>query len=340
MVGNQNTVSRRGFLAGATACVTATTGCVGSIPGLGSSGNQYPSEDMRYIVPFSQGGGTDTYARQVGPAISEEAGAGVAVENVPGASSLRGTAELLNASSDGYTFGAFNPPSTPISYLVYDPGWNIKNLVPLATYGRTPYAVFADPSLNIEGMPDLISRYQNGDLNQFAGLGRGGIVHVAANVMRNQYDLNYNQYVGYDGAGPAIQAAVSGEVPVVATTDTAAVSAVESNDLSPVAILSSQGSSVFPDAPSPSDFGLTSIDYIGQLTRGMYLPAGTPTDVRDTLSGIIESALQRDSIQNWSEQTGNIIEYGGPETARTALVESLNQISEQVDVNSIVNSTN
>jgi tripartite-type tricarboxylate transporter receptor subunit TctC len=337
MVSNRNDLSRRGFLAGATATLTATAGCVGSLPGTGGSGNQYPSEDMRYIVPFSQGGGTDTYARQIGPALSEEAGVGVAVENIPGASSLRGTRQLLNAQPDGYTFGAFNPPSTPISYLVYNPGWNIKNLVPVATYGRTPYAVFANPDLGIKGLPDLVSRYKSGDLTQFAGLGRGGIVHVAANVMRKQYDLAYKKYVGYDGAGPAIQAAVSGEVPVVATTDTAAVSAVESNDLSPVAILSSQGSSVFPEAPSPTDFGLASIDYIGQLTRGMYLPAGTPTDVRDTLSNNIKSVLQRKSIQNWSKKTGNVVEYGGPKRARKALVNSLDQISKKVDINSIVN---
>lgn len=337
MVSNRDSLSRRGFIAGTTATLTATAGCIGSLPGTGGGSSEYPSEDMRYIVPFSQGGGTDTYARQLGPAISEEAGVGVAVENVPGASSLRGTQKLLKAKPDGYTFGAFNPPSTPISYLVYNPGWKIKNLVPVATYGRTPYAIFADPKLNIEGLPDLIDRYKNGDLTKFAGLGRGGIVHVAANVMRTQYDLAYKQYVGYDGAGPAIQAAVSGEVPVVATTDTAAVSAVESNDISPVAILSSQGSSVFPDAPSPSDFGLASIDYIGQLTRGMYLPAGTSKDIRDKLSSNIKSALQRKSIQNWSKKTGNVIEYGGPERARQALVESLDQISKKVDINKIVN---
>lgn len=324
-------LSRRRFLAGAAAGTAALAGCTGD------SGGEYPSKDLTYIVPFSQGGGTDTYARKIIPEVSNELGTGIAIENVPGAASLKGTGELLNSESDGYTFGGFNPPSTPISYLVHDPSWDITKLTPVCTFARTPYAVFARPDLNIEGLKDLASRYKNGDLSKFSGLGRGGIVHIAANVMKSDYGLQYDQYVGYDGAGPALKAAVSGEVPVVATTDTAAKSAVDSGDLEPVSIMSSQGSNIFPDAPSPSDEGYESIDYIGQLTRCIFLPPETSTDRRDTLKGAIESALKNDAVQSWSEKTGNVVEYGGPEKAKQALNDSIETIPKKVNLDEVTN---
>lgn len=327
------TLSRRGFLAATTAAsMTAIAGCAGS-----STGGEYPSKDMTFIVPFSQGGGTDTYSRKVVPAISEELDSGIAIENVPGAASLKGTGKLVKSKSTGYTFGGFNPPSTPISYLVHEPSWDITKLVPVATFARTPYAVFARPEFEIKGMKDLIGRYQNGELEKFAGLDRGGIVHVAANVMKSEYDLNYNQYVGYDGGGPAVKAAIAGEVPVVATTDTAAMSAVDSGDLEPVVILSSEGSNVFPDTPSPSDDGLSSIDYIGQLTRCMFLPPGTDTEKRDTLKSAVKAALQRDAVQQWSENTGNIVKFGNHEQAKEALVSSIETIPKKVDLAEITN---
>lgn len=331
MARNNSAKTRRGFLATAGAGAAALAGCTS----LQAGGGEYPSEDITYIVPFSQGGGTDTYARKVMSQVSDELGVGIAIENIPGAASLRGTAEILRAEPDGYTFGGFNPPSTPISYLVHQPDWDITKLMPVCTYARTPYGIYANPDRNIEGLEDLVNRYQSGDLEQFAGLGRGGIVNLAAIVMKSEFGLEYEQYVAYDGAGPAIKAAVSDEVPVVAATDTAAQSAVESGDLEVVSILSSKGSSVFPDAPTPSGAGFSSIDYIGQLTRCMFLPPETPTDVRDTLADGIESALQTEEVQSWSEQTGNIVEYGPPESAEEALVNSVNTIPEKVDMSKI-----
>ncbi|WP_435156693.1 Bug family tripartite tricarboxylate transporter substrate binding protein [Haladaptatus sp. DFWS20] len=330
MTGNKTRLSRRTFLAGAVASSTLLAGCSGS-----SGNSKFPSKDMNYIVPFSQGGGTDTYARKIVPEIGNALDVGIAIENVPGAASLKGTGEILKSKPDGYTFGGFNPPSTPISYLVHDPSWDITNLVPVATYARTPYAIFARPGLEIEGVQDLTERYKKGDLSKFAGLARGGIVHTAANVMKKEYDLNYEKYIGYDGGGPAIKAAISGEVPVVATTDTAAMSAVESGDLEPVAILSSEGSNVFKDAPSPSDDGLPSIDYIGQLTRCMFLPKGTDTKKRDTIEDAVKSALQSDSVQKWSKKTGNVVEFGDHEMAKKALTESIETIPKKVNLDEI-----
>ncbi|WP_193364791.1 Bug family tripartite tricarboxylate transporter substrate binding protein [Natrinema versiforme] len=328
---NSASATRRRLIIAAGTGTAALAGC----SSLQTSGGEYPSKNITYIVPFSQGGGTDTYARKIMPQVSNELDVGVAVENAPGAASLKGAAQILRSKPDGYTFGGFNPPSTPISYLVHQPDWDITKLMPVCTYARTPYGIFANPEHNITGLQDLVERYQSGDLEKFAGLGRGGIVNLAAIVMKNDYDLNYDQYVAYDGAGPAIKAAVSGEVPVVATTDTAAQSAVESGDLETVSILSTDGSSVFPEAPSPSDAGFSSIDYIGQLTRCMYLPPETPTDIRDTLADAVKAALQTDEVQTWSNQTGNIVEYGPPERARKALEDSINTIPEKVDMSNL-----
>ncbi len=155
--------------------------------------------------------------------------------------------------------------------------------------------------------------------------------------MRTEYNLEYDRYVSYGGGGPAIRAAVSGEVPIVATTDTAASGAVASGDLEPITILSSRGSSIFPDAPSPSDEGFSSIDYIGQLTRCMFLPPGTDTGKRATLEQAVQTALQKNSAQKWAKQTGNTVEFGDHEAARNALKRSLDTIQQRINIDEIMN---
>lgn len=326
---------RREFLkytgAMSAAAMTGLAGCSGD------DGGEYPTEDLRYIVPFSEGGGTDTYARQVIPQMSEELDAEIAIENISGAASLRGTGELYNSDSDGYTFGGFNPPSTPVSAMVNPPEYEMTDLKGVGAYARTPFVIVANPDYGIEGFDDLLSRYEEGELEIFSGKERGGVDHVLALLMQGneEYDFSWDRYVGYDGSGPAVQATISDEVPAAISTDTAAAGAVEDGRVDPVVCLSSEGTSVFPDLESVTDLDYPNIDFLGQLRRCMYVPEGTDDEKIEVLSSALETALQTDEVQEWSENTGNVIDYGGPDAADSALQDAFDQIPENVDLEEV-----
>lgn len=303
----------------------------------GDGAGDYPSEDMRYIIPFSEGGGTDTYARQLIPIMGDELGVNIQIENIPGAASLRGTGELYHSEPDGYTFGGFNPPSTPVSAMVNPPDYDLQELEGIGAYARTPFVIVANPDYGVENMEDLISRYQDGELEIFAGKEKGGVDHVLALLMKNneEYQLDWDRYVGYQGSGPAVQAVVSDEVPVSISTDTAAQGAVEDGRAETVVGLSSEGSEVFPDIQSVTDEGYPNIDFLGQLRRGMYAPPDTSEDHIQVLTEALEAALQTDDMQSWSEETGNVIEYGGPEAANDAVQQAFEQVPENVDLEQV-----
>jgi len=44
------------------------------------------------------------------------------------------------------------------------------------------------------------------------------------------------------------------------------------------------------------------------------------------LTGALEAALQTDEVQSWSDETGNVVEYGGPESASNAVADAFEQI--------------
>lgn len=334
MIGNTrgDTGTRREFLrAVSAAAAVGLAGCTGG------GGGEYPNEDLRYIIPFSEGGGTDTYARQVIPEMANELGVEIAIENVSGAASLRGTGELHTADNDGYTFGGFNPPSTPVSYMVNPQDWDITELEGVGAYARTPFVIIANPNYEIEGFEDMLSRYADGELEIFSGKERGGVDHVIALLMRDneEYNLQWDRYVGYDGSGPAVQATISDEVPVAISTDTAAAGAVEDERADAVVCLSSQGTNVFPDLDNVTDHDYPNIDFVGQLRRCMYAPPGTDGEHADTLADALETALETDAVQEWSEETGNVVEFGSPEDANTALQDAMEQVPENVDLEEV-----
>ena len=79
---------------------------------------------IHLIVPYVPGGGTDTLSRLLAPAIAEEFGQQVVVENRAGAGSTIGTLAVAKAAPDGHTLGmidsAFITNPSLMAKLPYD----------------------------------------------------------------------------------------------------------------------------------------------------------------------------------------------------------------------------
>ena len=63
----------------------------------------YPSQPVRWIVPYSAGGGTDNLARSLAEAMQPSLGQPLIIDNRPGASTNIGVSVLMQAKPDGYT---------------------------------------------------------------------------------------------------------------------------------------------------------------------------------------------------------------------------------------------
>lgn len=329
-------MNRRSFAkrVGAVSAVSLTSlaGCLEEDNG---GGGDYPSEDIRWIIPFGEGGGTDVYAREMGPHLSDELGVNIAIENISGAASLRGTGEMMQSEPDGYTVAAYNPPSTPVSEMVTPQDYDLEEATGLGLFASTPFVVVANPEHEIEDYADLIDRYDDGELRNFSGKERGGVDHVMAMVMRNTHGLDWQQYVGYDGSGPAVEATLSGEVPAAVSTDTAALSAVADGGVDLVTVLAEGGSSVFPDEEPITDQGYDEIDYIVELSRGMYAPPDTPDEVVEVWEDALETVMTSEEMEEWSEETGNEILFGTGEEAEEVVHEAYEQVPEAIDLDEV-----
>src|SRR5437870_735349 len=88
-------MKRRQFLRLSAAAIAAA-----ATPAFGQA---YPARPVRIIVPFAPGGPTDVAARLIAQKLSEDLKHNFIVENVAGASSNIGTAQVAKMAPDGYT---------------------------------------------------------------------------------------------------------------------------------------------------------------------------------------------------------------------------------------------
>src|SRR4029453_3958493 len=72
-------------------------------PGLAHAQQSFPSKPIRFIVPFTAGGGTDVIARMLGQKIPESWGKPGVIENRTGAGGTIRAHIVAKATPDGHT---------------------------------------------------------------------------------------------------------------------------------------------------------------------------------------------------------------------------------------------
>src|ERR1700760_4268599 len=86
--------------------VLAITLAVSARPGIAQSpAPNYPTQNIRMIISFGAGGGSDIIGRIVAQRLQDKLGQTVVVENRAGAGGLLGNEAIANAPKDGYTVG-------------------------------------------------------------------------------------------------------------------------------------------------------------------------------------------------------------------------------------------
>ncbi|MFZ9530657.1 MAG: tripartite tricarboxylate transporter substrate-binding protein, partial [Burkholderiales bacterium] len=99
----------------------------------GAASNDYPTKPVRFISPFSAGGGTDTVARALALRLGDALGKTFIVDNRAGAEGIIGTELAAKSPPDGHTVlivasaHAINPAL--VAKLPYD---TLRDLAPVS----------------------------------------------------------------------------------------------------------------------------------------------------------------------------------------------------------------
>src|SRR5436853_3380764 len=117
----------------------------------------YPSKAVTTVVGFEPGGGTDTTARIIAPALSELLGQQVVVENRAGAGGNIAVDYVAKQAPDGYELVLANVGALAVNPHIlktpYDP---LKDLQPITMAVIFPNVLVVQPSLPIKSLQDYV----------------------------------------------------------------------------------------------------------------------------------------------------------------------------------------
>ena len=266
---------------------------------------------IRIIVPFSPGGGTDTIARTLGAAMSQDLGQTVIVENKPGAGTVIGTDTVAKSAPDGTTIliatfaHAVNPSLR--SKMPFD---TEKAFDPVVLIGRSPNILVVPASSPYKNIKELVAaaKADPGKLT-FASQGVGTSAHLAGELFNNLAGVNMT-HVPYKGAGPALNDLLGGQVNMMFATATAAAPLIESGKVRALGVTTPERSPVRPEVPSIAEAGVPG--YAAESWYGFFVPAGTPAEIVNKLNAATAKAAQSETFRKRVEGEGLVITTGTP----------------------------
>ncbi len=272
----------------------------------------YPSRQVRIVVPFAPGGGTDVAARVLAQKLTERVGQSFIVDNRPGASGIIGTEIVAKSAPDGYTLlvGSQTVMAVvPAMYgkLNYD---TVRDFVPVIRIIDTPTLIAVHPSLPVKSIKELIAlaKARPGQLS-FGGAS-GGTPHMFGELFKTLARVDM-LFVPYKGEGPAIIDTMGGQISMVFSNLPTVLPLAQGGKLRPLAVSSAQRVSGAPEIPTVAESGLP--DYIANSWFGLYAPAATPREIVTKINTDATSALNVPEVKDRLAAQGMYVVANTPE---------------------------
>jgi tripartite-type tricarboxylate transporter receptor subunit TctC len=275
-------------------CILAFAALMGAF---GPAYAAYPDKPIRWVVPFPPGGAMDAIARTVGEQLQRRFNQPVVIENKPGAGGNLGVDFVAKAPADGYTMVITSIGMATNRHLYaklsYDP---LKDFAPVSQLAVVPNLLVVNPGrVQAKSVPELIAAAKaNPGKLTYASAGNGTSIHLAGELFASMAGVDI-LHVPYRGSGPAVSDLIGGQVDMMFDSISSARPHVQAGKLRALGLTTGKRSSSMPEVPTIAEAGVKGYELVPWF--GVFMPAGTPKDVVQTMHRALVEAMQTTDVK-------------------------------------------
>jgi tripartite-type tricarboxylate transporter receptor subunit TctC len=258
-----------------------------------AAAQSFPNRPVTLIVPFPPGGSTDTAARIMGEAMRGPLGQSVVIENVGGANGSIAVGRVARAAPDGYTID-IGQWDTHVGAIIYPINYDLqKDFTPIGLMTMNPQLMIARKDFPASDLKGLVAWMK-------ANPGKGTLVEQTAaaklaGIQMMQATGTKIEFIPYRGAGPAMQAMLSGTVDLMILQAAAALPQARAGAVKIISNLSPARSPAVPNVPTADEGGVPGLYAAGWFA--MFGPRGMPAEVVAKLNSAMVAALADEKVK-------------------------------------------
>jgi len=241
----------------------------------------WPRTQIKIVVPYAAGGGTDAIARLFGAALSDELHKTFIVVNRPGGKSLVAYQAVIAEPSDGSTLLFDNSSHTLqelYKNLPYDPA---KDLVPVSLVSVISSILVVSPRLGVNTLEEFVAHVRAHPAKINCGsYGVGTISHLQEELFNRAAKIEM-VHVPYKGSAPALNDLVGGHIDALFVDALAAQPLVKAGKIKALAAVGNRRAKAYPDLPTFPELNYAELGTPGWV--GFFARTGMPQAIIDRL---------------------------------------------------------
>jgi tripartite-type tricarboxylate transporter receptor subunit TctC len=206
---------------------------------------------VRLVVPFPAGGGTDVMGRLLAQSLSQELGATVIVDNVPGATGTLGCAQVARAVPDGHTLVLGISATHAIAPALFkDLKYRPDDFTAIARVAHGGNVLVAHPGYAANTAPEMVALVKRSrEPLMYGSWGNGSGGHLAMESLRLATGIE-TVHVPYKGVAPLLQDVVGGQIQVAMADVAGALPLLRAGRIKALAVTGTKRSSALPEVPT------------------------------------------------------------------------------------------
>jgi tripartite-type tricarboxylate transporter receptor subunit TctC len=237
----------------------------------------YPTKQVRIIIPFAPGGLNDLIGRMVATHLSGKFGRQVIPENRAGAGGVVATELVAQSPPDGHVLlivSIANAVNPWLYKLNFDPQ---KSFAPIAGIVSSENVLAVNNDLSVTNVKEFIAlaKKQQGKMPYASG-GTGGSLHLAMELFKVTAGIDL-VHIPFKGAGPGIIDVIGGHTKAINGTVSSVSPHIRAGKLRALAVTGKNRNDALPDVPTFEEAGVSGYEAGNWI--GLAAPAGTPAPI-------------------------------------------------------------
>lgn len=241
-----------------------------AVPALAA--DDYPSKNVRMIIPFGAGGGSDILARTIGSVIDELdlIPVDIMYENIPGSSGGRGYKEASRRKKDPYTLATISVSFFTMPLIGSAP-FRQEDFTPVATIAMSPYVLTVKSDSPLHTVKDMAGARR-------LTTGTVGVVSDArllADMTSKALGVRIDA-VPFEGEGEITTGVLGGHLDFMISNPSEVLPQIQAGTMRALAVSTAERLSSLPDIPTFKELGY---DIEHTMLRSVVMPAGVDPEV-------------------------------------------------------------
>jgi tripartite-type tricarboxylate transporter receptor subunit TctC len=265
---------------------------------------QYPARPIKWIVPYTPAGITDSVTRMLAQKLEASLGQPIVIENKPGANSIVGAELVARSAPDGYTvltvIAAHAANAT--LYAGKLPFDAVKSFAPVSLVGAAPLILTVNNEFPARDVKELLAyaRANPGRIS-FGSSGIGSAAHLTTELLKQVGQVEM-VHVPYKGTSPALTALLAGDIQVLVDVPLTMLPQVRGGKVRALGMFASRRIAGAPEIPTVAEAGGPPI--VASTWIMFLVPAGTPREIVARLSAETAKAVALPEVRARFDQMG------------------------------------